>query len=331
MVSNLDEWARIIAAKSGFRLVEKLYQGTYYTPAHIRNVIYEGIYKDAPAVLKVYNDPRITDEPASLAAFHRVNHSTTLRAPALYESETVSPHAGWLIMERLPKEGRFFRSPLERGDKFRFASIYREYRSNFPSTPTRALSLAEQLGAEEFYTFRIARWLELANYTEEERRTKGEKRVLNQAEFNCYYARAVRRIRTVCEGREMIWSHGHFKPSEIYELRDQDIHYLIDFAHTKMYPVGHELAFIVWSDHLMAADWRLSYEAWKEGVDEWLEVLRPLTEVLGISDFDILMRANLLERCLGSILADITATDRPYNEKVTRIRLLYTFMEELLA
>jgi hypothetical protein len=42
------------------------------------------------------------------------------------------------------------------------------------------------------------------------------------------------------------------------------------------------------------------------------------------------MRANLVERALGTILADICATDKPREEKEKRIGLIYKLMDEIL-
>ena len=91
----------------------------------------------------------------------------------------------------------------------------------------------------------------------------------------------------------MIWCHGHFKPNEIYVVPKSNTYYLIDFAHTKMYPEGYELAFIIWSDHLMATDWKLDYSEWKRGIDEWVDIFKNLQSELGLTNFDELMKASL--------------------------------------
>lgn len=85
IITNLDKWAKEIAKETGFVLGEKIYQGEYYSPQDVRNVIYEGSYRAKPAVLKIYNDPRTTDEPLSLASFHKGDRSQILKAPKLYK------------------------------------------------------------------------------------------------------------------------------------------------------------------------------------------------------------------------------------------------------
>ncbi len=105
---------------------------------------------------------------------------------------------------------------------------------------------------------------------------------------------------------------------------------MFDFGHTKLYPEGYELAFIVWADWIRPADWKIPYKEWRKGIFEWLKEMEPIGKKLKIKNLKSLMRANLLERYLGTILADICATNAPREEKEKRVDLLYKLMDELL-
>ena len=293
----------------------------------MRNAIFSGVYQGKPAVLKIYHDPRFTDEPKSQIAFSRANTSKVLVAPKVYKYKVESPHQGWLIMEKLPL-GSFFTQPVE--DKEEFAHLYLEYRKNFPTKPHRPLLLAENLSADQFHIFRINRWLELAASKEAEAVLSGKKPLLPTHQFIPLFDRALDTIRQEFSQRKMIWCHGHFKPHELYKVKNKNLYYLIDFAHSKMYPEGYEFAFIIWADWLMSADWQMSYSKWKQGVDEWVEVFRKTASRLGIKKFERLIRASLVERLVGSILADVCASDRPEKENKKRLKLLQTLLVELL-
>lgn len=65
-----------------------------------------------------------------------------------------------------------------------------------------------------------------------------------------------------------------------------------------MYPEDYELAFIIWADWLMSADWNLPYKKWKKGIDEWLKQLKPVAKKLKIKNFNSLMAASLTERII---------------------------------
>ncbi len=325
----MRQWARDIADQQGFRLGKLLYEGLYYHKNYVRNGVWGGIYQGKPAVLKVYDDPRVSDEPVALTAFHKHNRSNMLTAPKLYASETISPRKGWLIMEKLPDEAVQFSSPLSDEQRQEFLRVYVEYRHSFISQPTRELTLAEQLPAHEYVLFRLSRWFALANNREEERAMSGEIRLLDHSLFIPLYDKAVAVLRKELQTRRLQWCHGHFKPKEVYKVGDNR-YYLIDFAHSRMYQEGYELGFIVWSDWLMGGDWRLDYPKWKKGIDRWLADFKPVAEQFNIERPDDLLRIALLERTLGSILADVTATDRPREEAEKRNQLLIQLMQDLL-
>ena len=328
--SNLEIRGEEIARENGFVVEEKIYQGEYYTADKIRNVIFSGVYQNKPAVLKIYNDPRLTDEPISLENFNKQNKSKILKAPELYACQTISLQKGWLIMEKLP-EGKFFQSPLDKNEKKEFLNVYLEYRRNFPIAPSRKFALVENLSANKFHLFRINRWLGLANKKEaEEIILKNNQPILIPDEFVSRFEKGCGIIDQEFSERKMIWCHGHFKPKEIFKVKNKNSYYIIDFAHSKMFPEGYELAFMVWADCLLGEDYHKEYSDWKKGIDEWLiEFERINNDFLKIDNFSSLIKTGIIERILGTILADVTASDRQREEKEKRIDLLYQLFDEM--
>src|SRR4030042_5506380 len=241
---NLESWVKEIARENEFKIDKEIYRGFYYSTIKIRNIIYEGDYQDKKAILKIYDDPRLSDEPVAQAKFNGINNSKILFAPKIYKSELTSTKSGWLIMEKL-SGGSFMKSPLARMERMNFLNLYLEYRKNFPIKPTRTLALAENLPTHEFHCFRISRWLQMANDREAKIVLNGEKPVLEPNKLVAYYGKSISIIRKEFLKRKMIWCHGHFKPKEIFLTLDGK-YYLTDFAHVKMYPEVYELAFIIW-------------------------------------------------------------------------------------
>ena len=328
--SNLEIWGEEVAGENGFAIEEKIYQGDYYVAGKIRNVIFSGVYQNKSAVLKIYDDPRLTDEPISLENFNKQNKSKILKAPELYASQTISLHKGWLIMEKLP-EGEFFQPPLDKNEKKEFLDVYLEYRRNFPIKPSRKFALVENLPANKFHLFRINRWLDLANKKEaEEVILKNNQPILIPEQFIPRFEKGCRIIDQEFSERKKIWRHGHFKPKEIFKVKDKNLYYLIDFAHSKMLPEGYELAFMIWADCLLGENYHKKYSEWKKGIGEWLaEFERINNDFLKIDNFPSLIKASLVERILGTILADITASDKLREEKEKRIDLLYQLFDEI--
>lgn len=351
MQDNLENWAKEVAQKNQFDIKKEIRRSFYYATGQMKSLIYGGIYQGKEAVLKLYNDPRLTNDPISQNDFNKKNKSQILLAPEVLKYEIVSPQKGWLIMEKIAGE-RMLESPLPEEKRVNFLKLYLEYRKNFPTKPTRPLSLIGSLSAAEFNSFRIARWLELANNKEAEAIFRGGKPVLDVKKFLPLFEKSVALIHKEFAKRKMVWCHGLFAPYKIMNpvrekspqatevaptsaafsngMKKGGQYFLFDFGHAKLYPEGYELAFIIWADWMMPADWRLPYRDWKKGIFGWLKEMEKINKVLKLKNFKTLMRAGLLERTLGSILADVCATDRPREEKEKRLDLFYKLLAELL-
>jgi len=188
---SLNNWAKEIASQNGFVIEKLIYSGAYYSPNKVRNLVFTGQYKNKPAVLKVYDDPRITQEPVDLQFFNQNNKSAILTAPKLLAHQMLSTKRGWFIMEKLPAGGRFFTSPLKPIGRQEFLKIFLEYRKNFPTKPNRTLYLSEQLPASEYHIFRINRWFQLANDKEGERLANGLQPMVEAVKFFPLYQKAL--------------------------------------------------------------------------------------------------------------------------------------------
>jgi hypothetical protein len=323
-----DAWAKRLVAETGFVLDQKIYQGTFYEKDFIRNTIWSGTWKGEPAVLKAYDDPRMSDEPRALEAFNKNIASVRIRAPKLYASHMETPKRGWLIMEKL-SGGAFLSSPLSLGEKEAFVSLYIEYRENFSKDSTRPTTLLEELPPSEFHRHRMANWLRMAVEKEADRESRGEEPLLEQDRFLDQYKAVRHEIDREFSDRRMEWCHGHFKPSELYRMPNGSF-ILTDFAHCKMFPQGYELAFMVWADCFMK-NWHLPYEEWRRGIIDWRDVIHAREKSLRIWRLHELLRVSLLERCMGTLLADITASDRPREELERGRNLVQRLVNDLLV
>lgn len=326
------KWGKEVAESEGFDITEVDSVGVYYEEDKVRNVIYKGNYEDKSAILKVYDDPRFTDEPAALKRFNKQNGSKKIFASEVYSSKIIDPHKGWIIMEKIPDEAKPFESPLNEEERRRFLEAFVEYRKNFPKEATRPNLLVENLSPEEFHHFRMQRWLELANNKEFERELNGEEAVLDKDKFILRYREACKHIKNEFSQRKMEWCHGHFKPPEVFWVEGEEAKfYLLDFAHTKYYPEGYELGLTIWADVFMDIEYDDFYKDWQKRVTRWLNMMEEVVvPELEIEDFNSLIRATLLERIMGTVMADITASDvLDREEQQRRIKYLFKLFDYL--
>lgn len=324
---KLNLLAKQIARQNNFKINKLIHTGFYYKKENIRNLIFSGKYKNQPAVLKVYNDSRISLEATAHKYFLTKNKSQIILAPKIYKHKILSSHTGWIIEQQIPKSAKQLKSPLDQIDRQKFTELYFEYRKNFSNKPNRQLNLVENLPADKFHLFRLSRWFELATASEIDRQIKNQKTILNFSEFLKYYLIGIKIIEKEFKNQPMIWCHGHFRPKALFQ--DRDKYYLFDFSQSKMYPQGYELAFIIWADYLMPSNYSQHYSIWKKPIFEWVKIFEPVAKKLKIKNYNKLIRASLIERILGTILADVCAGELPDLEKRKRIKHLYQLFDEV--
>jgi hypothetical protein len=322
---NLDEWAREVAARHGIALGDELRRTTADVSDRPRNLMYEARHEGRSAILKLYDEDIITVEAESLQQFHEHNRSPALGAPELYLHEVLSLTRGWLLIERLPAQGRFFESPLSEDDRGRFVDVFVEYRRNFPRAPNRPLALAEMHDAAQFHTFRLMQAVEKASTREQQREFAGERPVLDRDAFVERLDRALERLRSELGGRSLHWGHGHVKSPDVYEYPSGDRWALTDFGHTKMLPDGYEPAFAIWWDQMMGAP-LAEYRRWRANIDDWSA--RFVDRIDDLSEE--IMRASLLERSLATVLEWLALEDDlADDERDARLELHERLIDDL--
>lgn len=323
MENALEKEAHKVAKQNDFIIDRKIYQAYGKSIKRFRNVIFSGIYKKQPAILKFYDEERINDEPVSLKFYNKINKDKLLLPPKLFKYKILSSTKGWLIEEKI--NGRLFKSPLNKRERKEFLNLFLSYRRIFPKKSYKKLTLAEQLKANEFHIYRINKWLKMAN----EAQAEDGLEIIKAKDFYPRFRKIIKLINQEFKNRKMIFCHGHFKPKEIFFTEDKK-YYLTDFGHAKMYPEGYELAFIIWADYLIPADWKMPYDKWRKGVFDWVDEIGPIAKKLNIKNYNSLIKVSLAERILGTILADIRAGGQPALEQRKRIKLLYNLIDELI-
>ncbi len=323
MENKLIKLSRTIARKNNFIIDKLIYQAYSISKGDWRNVIFSGRYKNEDAVLKVYDEERITQEPLWLKYYNNINTSKLLLVPRLYKYKIYSSTRGWLIMEKLPVNS-FLKSPLNSVQRKKFLDLFLIYRKILPVKAKRILNLVERLPAGDYHIYRTAKWLKMAN----DKQAATDIKILKPEQIIPRYLKAKEILARTFKNRKMVFCHGHFKPKEIAQVNGK--YYLTDFAHMKLYPEGYELAFMVWADYLLPGNWRLNYKQWRKGIDNWLKDLSKIAKVLKIKNYDSLISASLIERIMGTILADVASTSKSRSEKIKRISLLYNLFDDLV-
>jgi hypothetical protein len=304
------------------RMREELRRTTHDLTGELRDLIWEVERGRRAAVLKVYDDDVVNVEAESLRV-HESNCSRTLTAPDLYRFETVSLTKGWLLIEKLPAQGRFLESPLDRRERDTFVELFCEYRRNFPRSPNRPLALAEMQDAYRFHSFRTMQALETASTREQQRAFTGESPVLDPDELLPRLEAAMDRVRAVFKARGLRWGHGHSSPPTYTSTRtaagDHGLRAHQDAAR------GLRGALAIWWDQMIMEPAE-DYDRWRTDINDWAQLFLSAEPDLD----DELLSASLVERALATVLESIALDDdMPPGERRQRLDLHYRLLDDL--
>lgn len=285
------EMLRDAICASGIISATKIYAGDYYSPSKVRSVVYTGFRDGAPVVLKVWCEPRGSQEPRYLERFLRVVGTShpVFMAPALLGYHIITPHYGWMLMQPINTSLHVYTEPASMQAKLTMLELWRSYRNIFPQMEFTAPT-ADQVWA--IYYARFMNWIRMA-------REAGH---LRDGWYKTCYELVPRALKVI-HGMPVVWAHGHFMNSQLFRQPDGRIA-LTDFAHCRFLPEYHEVALIIWQffmDNGMQLQWHEVRAHLLEWVDAATKAGVPLPT----------LRALLYDRFIGAVCADIGARNHP--------------------
>lgn len=350
-MDHLERWARKVMARNDvrFKMTKVIDRGYFYTKDRPRSITVLGECEGQPAVFKAYDDPRPCEEAGAQRLFGWLcsGYPNVIRTPRLMRHRHLSLHKGWYVQERIPPtytalRPRSYRTPLTPEERLEYLARFRCYRQGLRSDwlpdHEEAQTLPRHLGGRQqlpaaFYRSRFHKW-QAAAYLECARALLSEK---PWPEFG-RTSRAVNEgIAAVCKAVEEVpneWGHHHLSAAQLFSNWESpdELSYVINFRHVGQRPLGYDVAFAtIWCDVLMIPESYESLRTLKARVTAWVEDIDRTFEPLGVRNPlpRELVDVTILERCLGTLLADVTASDDPVASKRRRVEVLVPYIEEL--
>lgn len=291
-----DVLARV-TAETGFVVEKEIFRGTIYDKNKVGSLIYKGMLKAKPAVLKLQGLKPEVDEGEIIKRFTAQSKSKIVRVPALYVHEpwTEGHGYGYLITEYLAAP-KIFEMPFATPEQMKdFARFYREYRT---SALTRSWMEPETKDSLTFTIRRVDHWRKISEH----------KKRLALADYAPYLVRyyplAVKHLPSI----PMVFCHGHLTADDIYRLNDGSF-VVLSNLYWSYRPQGYDLAFNIWSCLMHIRDTSYTFEQLVKYIDKWLATYRAIPAVHQDKDFDRTITVLLLERTMGAILVDLGAND----------------------
>lgn len=292
-----------ITAETEFSADKEIARGVIYDKGKVGSLVYSGTLAGKPAVLKIQLLKLQVDEGRIIDDFFRHRRNKEVRPPQQYEYHFWSEKRGYgyTIMEKI-EAPKLFEMPFATAEQMvDFCRFYGLYRTSLFSTvwiqPTWMVTSGIK-NSWEYTQKRVKNWKNICE-------SKGR---LKEEDYLPYYKEFMALGPEILSGIAVIFSHGHLTAKDIHKMPNGS-YVLTSNLLWGSRPQWHDLAFNIWSCLLHIRDTEYSFEQMLKYVEQWLGYYCQIPLVQTDRTFEKKILANLLERTMGSILADLGAND----------------------
>lgn len=265
--------------------------------------LHEGSVKHA--VLKIQGLGRETKEVEMARLFTAQNRSSLIRAPDIYLHRPWEAGCGYgfTISEDVGNK-QIYIMPFANGKQMHeFARFYQEYREKAITRPWAEKPKVSNLAATRD---NIARWMETGRGAEN----------IAREDYVPYLSRFYRLAAKYINSVPQSFLHGQLTANHIFKMHAGYV--LVDHKSWGWRPEWSDLAYNVWLSVLKIRNPSVTPEQAVRYVDSWIDAYKRIPVVKDDKDFDTSIRVLLLERVIGTLIADLRYGDywssegRPY-------------------
>ena len=287
----------------------------YYTNDSPRLAIIKGMYDGQPSLFVRWNDER----PRRAVAAHQfcdaaLIHSPILVIPKLRKGVDFDDKSGWSIIEPLPQGAQKIERARTSAAISEQVSWAVEVARCFNPNADFSKSLAKPESAEVSIMTRLAFWITKLGTGEGIRSAAGQDKLFPGGLDDILYSEACQQIHRVFGpgglAPNTTFGHGHLLPGHLYQVPSEKLVWLspFDLGHMDWKLPGWDWSMMTWASTLMNRD--NTALMMLADLDLWMTAARPYYRELGWTEKNMVqvMMAALLERCLGTLIADLGAT-----------------------
>lgn len=291
-MKTLDEtkekkWLSTIKRETGFSQEEQIYVGE-------GDVVYKGVYRGRPSILKIFNLER-KDEYDTIMAFNAQNKSKITSSPEIFHNKpfTQKQGYGFFISEFIDAPNivtRPFPTPEELEG---FAVFYQDFRTRAVTRnflPRTEDNLLPKMIA------RVAGWRKMNRYVSEE--DYAPRLATYYEALAEYYPKA----QIVFQYATMHTDHLFRSPEGKFKLIDYH-----HFGYTFLYTDASMMVWHCWGMMKKSPEYKL--DDYLKVRADWMKALKSTTLVKQDKQFGRNFAISLMERSIGTLLADVGGSD----------------------
>ncbi len=306
------EVLEIVVSKTGFTPQAVLFKGMIFDPDKIGSIIYKGIYKGKPAVLKLQGLHPETDEVDILIGFKKQNKSKIIRLPELYAYQKWNEKDGFgfLVAEFVPYP-KIHEMPFPSSNQIKlFCDFYEEYKTKCINSPF--VKTDEETSTKNFVLKRVETWKKISDHKGLLEKTISRKQIENIV--NIYKDFMSKNMDS-----KMVFSHGHLSSKDILYNGKEFV--LLSNLYWTYRPEYYDLVFNLHWCLEAIEDKIFTLEKYVEFVKKWFDNFYQIPVVKNDEKAIKNIHLMLLERTTGAILID-TGSRNETNEAVKHLLTL---------
>lgn len=283
-----------ITIKTNFQSEKEIFRGQIYDKDKVGSLIYKGVWRNRPAVLKIQGLQIDVDEIDIISRFNDQNKSAIIRLPKLFDGAKWNEQDGYgyLLLEYIDAS-QIYQPPFASQEQIQeFCAFYQEYKTKclresfFEREPNEQSSLV-------FTAQRISYWTQIAQ-------TKGHLAEVEVKNVEKFLSLAGRHLPSI----KMEFMHGHLTYNDVFKLSDKE-YVLMSNLFWSYRPEFYDTTFHLWAGIKSLRKQSVTVERVNEYLQNWLEEYKKLPVVLQDADFERKFNIMMAERCLGALLVDI--------------------------
>ncbi len=297
-----------IKEETGFIAKKIIHSSLIYNKKKVKDLVYEGRYKGRRAILKVQGIEPQYHEPDLIRAFERQNRSKLIVAPKIYRERRWNKQRryGYFIMEYI--EGKpIYKSPLATKSEMKnFCRFYQEFHTKALRRPLFKIEGQLRPGALGFES--VEYWRRMCEDTGR----------LKLEDYAPYLMRYYPLIQKHAKDIPMVFTNADLFPSHVFKLKDGR-YAMIDFMSFRYVRKWVDLTMNVWNAWMEIKDSNFTIKSLIKLVEEWKRAYKQIPTVKKDKHFDHTFYTLMLNRSIGTILADLGAAAKWGEKKNERL------------
>jgi len=304
--NNSDKFLAEIVEETSFKPQKEIWRGIILgDKKKTGSIIFDGIYKNKPAILKIQHLRPEIDEPKIIAKFYQNSKSKKIFVPKIliHKDWNQKKQYGYFIAEKISYPKIYPSGVVTEKQMKEFCDLFQEYKTKIKTKPGWFKKENYEKDAIKFNLSRVNNWVKIA-------KNSGK---LKSEFYQPKVALYKKIIKDNCQNQPMDFVHGHLSPHDILKASFKK-YYLVSNMLWSWRPKWYELAFNIWVNiNSMGPD--VNQQEVKDQIKKWLKFYQKIPITKKDANFKKWIEINLLERALGSMLVDFGSINYPVEKQ----------------